>query len=118
MPIDHVNVRCTDLDTTRAFLEEVAGLTVGDRPPFSFPGYWLYDADGQAVIHLIGAKSDLGDAGAVDHVAFRFDDFRDRTDRLAAAGHTFTVRQVPGTQISQTFIDGPDGLTIELQGPA
>lgn len=116
MPIDHVNVRCSDLERTRAFLEEVAGLTVGERPDFPFPGYWLYDGAGQAVMHLISAEKAPGEAGAVDHVAFRFDDFDERTARLAEAGHEFSVRAVPGTPIRQTFIRGPDGLQIELQG--
>lgn len=116
MPIDHVNVRCTDLEKTRAFLEEVAGLVVGDRPNFSFPGHWMYDAQGQAVMHLVSAVSAPEEAGVVDHVAFRVDDFADRTERLAATGHAFTVREVPGTGIAQTFITGPDGLRIELQG--
>jgi len=116
MPIDHVNVRCTDLEKTRAFLEEVAGLTVGDRPVFSFPGYWLYDEEGQAVMHLILAKSKPGDIGVVDHVAFRIDDFTERTKRLATAGYEITSRVVPGTGIGQAFIQGPDGFRIELQG--
>lgn len=116
MPIDHVNVRCTDLEKTREFLEEVAGLVVGDRPNFSFPGHWMYDAQGQAVMHLVSAATAPGETGTVDHVAFRVDDFADRTKRLAAAGHAFTVREVPGTGIAQTFIAGPDGLRIELQG--
>jgi len=116
MPIDHVNVRCTDLEKTRAFLEEVAGLTPGDRPDFSFPGYWMYDGDGQPVLHLVKAKAELGAAGVVDHVAFRFADFAERTQRLAAAGYEFSLREIPGTGISQTFIAGPDGFRIELQG--
>ena len=117
MRLDHVNVRCTDLDTTRAFFESAVGLKPGWRPPFVFPGYWLVDGDGRAVVHLIGARSELGPAGAVDHVAFRYDDLTPQLAHLRERGHAFELRLVPETDIHQCFVMGPDGLQIEFQGP-
>ncbi len=117
MRLDHVNVRCTDLAATADFFHATVGLTIGARPPFAFPGHWLYDASGRAVIHLLGAPKELGPLGAVDHVAFYFDDFDAQLRHLQSLGHTPTVMPVPGTPISQCFVMGPDGLQIEFQGP-
>jgi catechol 2,3-dioxygenase-like lactoylglutathione lyase family enzyme len=115
MLFDHINLRCTDLDATRSFLETVAGLTTGERPPFPFPGYWLYH-DGHAIVHLVGARDPLAPVGALGHIAFRFDDLRPQIERLSAAGFVCDPEQVPDTDIYQFFMSGPDGVTIEFQG--
>jgi catechol 2,3-dioxygenase-like lactoylglutathione lyase family enzyme len=114
--IDHVNVRCTDLAVTKAFFESAVGLKEGWRPPFPFPGHWLYDETGRAVVHLIAARQPLGEAGAVDHVAFRFDDLHARLRHLESLGHVVQMRTVPGTDLHQGFLFGPDGIQIEFQG--
>ena len=76
--LNHVLVLVEDLDATRDFYVEVLGLEVGERPPFAFPGYWLY-LDEQAVIHLAskdragnGKREGAGadGTGAIDHIAF------------------------------------------------
>jgi catechol 2,3-dioxygenase-like lactoylglutathione lyase family enzyme len=51
--LDHVNIRTDDLERLVAFYEETLGLKRGPRPPFDFPGAWLY-AGSRAVVHLIG----------------------------------------------------------------
>ena len=56
--LNHFLVLAEDLEATRDFYAEILGLQVGERPPFSFPGYWLYLGD-QAVVHL-ASKSRLG----------------------------------------------------------
>ncbi len=48
--LDHINIRCRDLAATRDFLVAVLGLEDGFRPPFDFPGNWLY-LDGRPIIH-------------------------------------------------------------------
>jgi catechol 2,3-dioxygenase-like lactoylglutathione lyase family enzyme len=45
MPVsamDHFTILTDDLPATLAFYEEFLGLKPGARPPFSFPGAWLY----------------------------------------------------------------------------
>jgi catechol 2,3-dioxygenase-like lactoylglutathione lyase family enzyme len=116
MKINHINMRCSNLETTRQFLESVALLKVGDRPPITAAGYWLYDDSGTAVVHLIQASYALGAAGAVDHVAFFTTQLPTEVDRLTALGYLCKPYRVPGTEISQLFIDGPDNIQIELQG--
>ncbi len=119
MPIDrldHVNVRTHDLDATRDFYVDVVGLRVGARPPFGFPGYWLYD-DSVPVIHLTGL--DGGDpacagSGAVDHIAFRAAGLTEMRDRLTQAHVPFNERIVPRNGELQIFICDPNGVKIEL----
>ena len=97
--LNHVLVLVEDLDATRDFYVEVLGLEVGERPPFAFPGYWLY-LDEQAVIHLAskdragnGKREGAGadGTGAIDHIAFEATGLADMTARLEVQG--LPVRQ-------------------------
>ena len=117
MRLDHVNIRCTDLEATSQFLQSVVGLKPGWRPAFGIPGYWLEDDDGRPVAHLIGARSDLGEMGAVDHIAFRYDPLEPQLEHLRKLGYSVDVIPVPGTPIHQCFVFGPDRLQVEFQGP-
>jgi catechol 2,3-dioxygenase-like lactoylglutathione lyase family enzyme len=47
--LDHVTILCSDLERSRAFYAEALGLVDGDRPPFDFPGAWLW-LEGRAVV--------------------------------------------------------------------
>lgn len=119
MQFDHVNIRTSNLDAMRDFLCRVAEIEMGERPNFSFPGYWLYAGD-KAVIHLIshsGDPADLG-AGSVDHIAFGTFDFDTKKAALEADGLAFRVSEVPGRPLRQIFVEGPDGVTLELQCPS
>ena len=49
--LDHYNVSTRKLDETVRFYVDVLGFVNGPRPPFDFPGAWLYSA-GHAVLHL------------------------------------------------------------------
>jgi len=52
LSLDHWNVFCKDLDATVRFYERYVGLRNGDRPPFAFPGAWLYAGD-KPILHLV-----------------------------------------------------------------
>ena len=43
--MNHFTVLSDDLEATRHFYCDLFGFKVGWRPPFRFPGWWLY-ADG------------------------------------------------------------------------
>ncbi len=79
MSLNHYTILARDLEATKNFYTDIVGLSVGDRPPLAFPGYWLY-CGGVPTVHLIGhrpenepindAPSDPAKTGRLDHIAF------------------------------------------------
>jgi catechol 2,3-dioxygenase-like lactoylglutathione lyase family enzyme len=55
MSLNHYTILARDLEATKNFYTDVVGLSVGDRPPLGFPGYWLY-CGGTPTVHLIGHR--------------------------------------------------------------
>ena len=55
MSLNHYTILARDLEATKNFYTDVVGLSVGDRPPLDFPGYWLY-CGGVPTVHLIGPR--------------------------------------------------------------
>ena len=51
--MSHFTVLTDDVDATRAFYCGLLGLVDGKRPPFGFPGLWLYAGD-RPILHVIG----------------------------------------------------------------
>ncbi len=136
--LDHYSIRTTDLEASRQFYTSVLGFQVGPRPPFNFPGLWIYAGEPAAgsngVVHIIGIdpndpeglKAYLGDkgvaaqsgTGTVDHIAFAatgLADMRRRCQQLAVATRE---RTVPALGLHQMFLEDPSGVTIELNYPA
>lgn len=127
--LDHYSIRTEDLDTTRDFYVDVLGMVDGDRPPFPFPGYWLYCGD-RPVVHLIGLDPEgshglteyMGEdrkeahtgGGALDHVAFNDDDLEGMRQRLKKLGVDHRERDVPNMPLHQVFVEDPNGITIEI----
>ena len=136
--LNHFSIRTTDLDATRVFYESVLGLTVGPRPPFPFPGLWLYNGDhanvANAMVHVIGIdKNDpeglkryLGDrdvsslhgTGAVDHIALMTTGLEAMLAHMKRLGVACRERTVPAIGLPQLFLDDPCGLVVELNYPA
>ena len=124
--LEHVTIRCAQLQRTRDFYVELMGLTEGERPQFPFRGYWLYLA-GIPVVHLVEASDSAGawgrdivipnpeeGTGSFDHVAFKGDDFAAMRTKLQKAGMTFKERVVPGGRLSQLFVPDPEGVLVEI----
>jgi len=114
--LDHVNVQTHDLAATRDFYVDVIGLRVGERPPFGFPGLWLYD-DQVPVIHVTGlgpADAAFAAAGPVDHIAFRAEGLAAMRERLRRLGVRAGECVVPRNGEVQIFLHDPNGLKIEL----
>jgi len=124
--LEHVTIRCGQLQRTRDFYCQMIGLTEGERPAFPFRGHWLY-VGGVPVIHLVeaadhggawGREAEMPDpaegTGAFDHVAFHGEDFEAMRARLAAAGVNFRERIVPGGRLKQLFVPDPEGVLVEI----
>jgi catechol 2,3-dioxygenase-like lactoylglutathione lyase family enzyme len=115
--LDHFNIRTRKLSDTVRFYEDILGLTKGDRPNFAFPGAWMY-SEGRAVVHLVDISPteelQKPDSGVVHHVAFVSRDFAGMKRRLQSKGVKFDVRQVPGGDLWQIFVNDPNGVLIEL----
>ena len=115
--LDHYNVSTRKLGDTIRFYEEVLGLTNGPRPPFNFPGAWLYSA-GHPVLHLNDISStdrqQPADSGVIDHVAFGSRGFEAIKQHLTGKGVSFRVNQVPNSRRWQIFLTDPNNVMIEL----
>ncbi|MEQ8318943.1 MAG: VOC family protein [Rhodospirillales bacterium] len=118
MKLDHINIWTDDLDATTTFFADILGLENGFRPPFKFPGAWLYgDKDTPAIVHLVATAPESGGTGALDHVAFKDTDFDGLKQRLDAHGYDYEVRVIPDTGDRQVFFVAPFGLKIEVNFP-
>jgi catechol 2,3-dioxygenase-like lactoylglutathione lyase family enzyme len=114
MRLDHVNIHVHDLAAAREFLVALLGVEVGWRPSFKTPGDWLY-LEGQPVIHT-WLKSQERGLGWVDHVAFGpCGDPDAKRAELQRLGYTFAETGLIDTDITQFFVNGPEGMRIELQ---
>jgi catechol 2,3-dioxygenase-like lactoylglutathione lyase family enzyme len=130
--LEHVTIRCAQLQRTRDFYVDFLGLAEGARPDFPFRGYWLY-LGGVPVVHLVDAadkpsawgadrENIIADApagtGSFDHVAFAGHDFAQMRQQLQAAGMVFRERMVPGGGRAQLFVHDPEGVLVEINFPA
>jgi catechol 2,3-dioxygenase-like lactoylglutathione lyase family enzyme len=138
LTLNHFSIRSLDLDACERFYCGLLGLQKGPRPPFPFPGLWLYQADtsvwANAAVHIIGIdKNDpeglkryLGDrdatslqgTGSVDHLAFFATGLAATLQRLRDHGVPVRERTVPLLGLHQLFLDDPNGVVIELNFPA
>ena len=112
--LDHYTVLTEDVAASVGFYETVLGLKNGERPPFAFPGAWLY-IDDHPVLHLIGRDEVAGDGtGHFDHVAFRCNDYPAIKARLDENSVDYEERTVPRLEMNQIFLTGPEGVKVEL----
>jgi catechol 2,3-dioxygenase-like lactoylglutathione lyase family enzyme len=114
------SIRTRDLESSRRFYTEVIGLKEGPRPPFDFPGYWLYSGEPPAdlhnsarnygLVHLMGRDdanpgsldeyvgerkvSAEGGTGPLDHVAFAATGYGAMLERCTRSRVKFHERDV------------------------
>ena len=127
--LDHYSIRTLKLEESKDFYVDVLGMTVGDRPDFDFPGYWLY-VDGLPVVHLVGIDpdnpqglidylgevdvDDLDSSGTLDHVAFVASDPKAFKEHLEQKSMPYRERDVPGMNLYQIFVDDPNKISVEV----
>ena len=115
--LDHYNVSTRNLKETVEFYETVLGFKNGPRPPFNFPGAWLY-SDDHPVLHFNDIsqtdRQQRPDSGVIDHVAFGSRGFEAMKQHLAGKGVPHRVNQVPNSTRWQIFLRDPNNVEIEL----
>lgn len=114
--MNHFTILTDDLDTTLAFYRDFLGLVPGPRPPFTFPGAWLYAEGGSdAILHVVaGRPRDVLVKGVIDHMAFSGSGLADTVARLKARGIAHELRRLPGYGTWQLFFDDPNRAKIEI----
>jgi catechol 2,3-dioxygenase-like lactoylglutathione lyase family enzyme len=113
--LDHVNIRTADLGTMTRFYEQVMGLRIGDRPPFSNPGIWLYCGE-TAAVHLVGQeRSPKVQETRIEHFAFKAQGLAAFLALLRDNTVAYSVAIVPERGIRQVNLYDPDGNHIEVQ---
>lgn len=117
MPVtamNHFTILTDDVPGTIAFYRELLGLIDGPRPPFEFPGAWLYAGDAP-ILHVIGGRpSDELRAGVIDHMAFSAHDLSDTLALLTSRNVPHTCRRQAGSGVWQVFFFDPNGARVEL----
>jgi catechol 2,3-dioxygenase-like lactoylglutathione lyase family enzyme len=125
--LNHYTIQARDVEKTKEFYETIVGLKVGDRPPLSFPGYWLY-CGGTPTVHLLGYQSHQkvipdgpsypAETGRLDHIAFSCTGLKDMREILKAHGVKYDERVLPRLNMTQLFYLDPDGIAVECNFPA
>ncbi|HYB08187.1 MAG TPA: VOC family protein [Alphaproteobacteria bacterium] len=112
--MNHFTVLAGDLANTQAFYKELLGLKEGYRPPFDFPGAWLYAGE-QAVLHIIAGRELPKDpAGVLDHMAFSAAGLQDTIAKLERRKIDYLLRRQAGSRAWQLFFHDPNGAKVEL----
>jgi hypothetical protein len=93
------------------------GLKNGPRPPFDFPGAWIY-SEGHPVLHINDIsptdKEQRPDSGVIDHIAFGSRGFEAMKQHLSGKGVQFRTNDVPNSTRRQIFLTDPNNILIEL----
>lgn len=128
LKFDHIALRCADTEKVKSFFTEIIGLTVGYRPPFPFPGFWLY-AEEKAVLHLFDRNTNFSKNGQirqdlvssenniVDHIALWCDDYQKIMTKIHKNNLNFSETITPDSNIKQVFIQAPEDLIVEIDFP-
>jgi len=116
--MNHFTILTDDLPTTLAFYETHLNLKAGARPPFTFPGAWLYADGGRGaapILHIVAGKQkkDLV-KGVIDHMAFSGKGLAEAVRKLAASGIEYQLRRLPDYGTWQLFFLDPNGAKVEI----
>jgi catechol 2,3-dioxygenase-like lactoylglutathione lyase family enzyme len=116
--LHHFTIRALPdkLAVLETFYRNVLGFEPGPRPPFQFPGLWLYH-DNHPVLHIARPRDDepapVVGAGVIDHVAFGGTGAADFRAKLVKLGVAFDEQNVSNAGY-QIFIRDPIGTKLEF----
>jgi len=125
--LGHFLIKTENLEETKAFYQEFLGMEDGYRPPFPFPGHWLYIGD-TAIVHMANFRKGTDEqyytdqrmgetsasTGPLDHIAFTATGLDEFVERFEKAGIKMDRRTVPEDGTHQIFIKDPNGIMVEI----
>jgi catechol 2,3-dioxygenase-like lactoylglutathione lyase family enzyme len=123
--LDHVNIITDQLDETAQFYGALLGLERRDGPaPLTRDqAQWMYDDNGQAILHINSVDCprsyertvEPGAAtGAIHHVALTCTGFTDLIARIDAMGRDYRTNRVDSIGLTQVFTTDPNNVLLEL----
>ncbi len=111
---DHVNFHVAGEPAILKFFADVLGWKPGHRPPFPFPGTWLYQGQ-DALVHLVAAEGDTQEL-VFSHIAFRTTkDAAEVLAKVRESGMPHQVQQHPERAAAQIFVQLPGAIVLELE---
>jgi catechol 2,3-dioxygenase-like lactoylglutathione lyase family enzyme len=119
MPVtsmNHFTILTDDLPATLDFYADFLNLRPGPRPPFTFPGAWLYAEGGSdPILHIVaGKEKSVLVKGVIDHMAFTGKDLPAAVAKLKARGVKYELRRLPEYRTWQLFFHDPNQAKIEI----
>ena len=113
---NHFTILTDDLPATLAFYAEFLDLHPGPRPPFTFPGAWLYARNGNdPILHIIAGRDRKELVkGVLDHMAYDGKDLPGTVAKLKAKGVSYELRRLPEYRTWQLFFHDPNNAKVEI----
>ena len=116
--VNHFTVLTDDLPATLAFYEEHLDLKPGARPPFTFPGAWLYADGGKGpdpILHIVaGINKERLVKGVLDHMAYSGKGLAGAVAKLKRKNIKYELRRLPQYGTWQLFFFDPNDAKIEI----
>jgi catechol 2,3-dioxygenase-like lactoylglutathione lyase family enzyme len=116
--MNHFTILTDKLEATLAFYAEHLDLAPGARPPFTFPGAWLYADGGRGkdpILHIVaGVDSKRLVKGVIDHMAFSGKGLAQAVAQLKQRGIHYELRRLPAYGTWQLFFHDPNGARVEI----
>ncbi|MSQ49410.1 MAG: glyoxalase [Betaproteobacteria bacterium] len=116
--VNHFTILTDDLPATLAFYEEHLNLKAGARPPFTFPGAWLYADAGRGrdpILHIVaGIQKERLVKGVIDHMAFSGAGLAAAVAKLQKKDIKYELRRLPAYGTWQLFFFDPNGAKVEI----
>ena len=116
--MNHFTILTDDLPATLAFYEDHLDLKPGARPPFTFPGAWLYADGGRGkdpILHIVAGKpKNVLVKGVIDHMAFSGKGLAGAVAKLKQKSIKYELRRLPEYGTWQLFFFDPNDAKIEI----
>ena len=116
--VNHFTVLTDDLPSTLTFYAEHLNLKPGARPPFTFPGAWLYADGGKGphpILHIVaGIKKERLVRGVLDHMAFSGAGLGAAVAKLKSRNIPYELRRLPEYGTWQLFFFDPNDAKVEI----